>query len=72
MTEYQTHVEVHFTGRDGLEFTDSDYQFFGDGDIERGKRNLEAAIKRLSDQIDMLVLAEMYAGTNKALGGIGG
>jgi len=64
-----THVEVHFhTPSNQWDFTDADYQFFGDGDIERGKRNVARALDRLADIID----AELYAGTNKALGGIGG
>jgi hypothetical protein len=54
-----TYVEVNFSERKNLEFTDADYQFFGDGDIERGKRNVEAAIQRLADAIDRQVLDDM-------------
>ena len=54
-----TFVEVCFSARESLEFTDADYQFFGDGDIERGKRNVEAAIQRLADAIDKQVVDDL-------------
>lgn len=53
-----SHVEVTFRSPENLEFTDDDYQFFGDGNIERGKRNVEAAIEKLARRIDRLVSSE--------------
>jgi hypothetical protein len=58
-TRYIFHVDVKFSSEDRLEFTDADYQFFGDGDLERGKRNVEAAIERLARKIDEQVLNDL-------------
>lgn len=54
-----TFVEICFSVRESLEFTDADYQFFGDGDIERGKRNVDEAILKLAKFIDQQVLDDL-------------
>lgn len=54
-----TYVEVCFSARESLEFTDADYQFFGNGDIEQGKRNVEAALAKLAEAIDKQVLDDL-------------
>jgi hypothetical protein len=56
-----TCVEVNFSSRERLEFTDDDYQFFGDGDIEQGKRNVAAAIERIAKIIDGAVMNDLAA-----------
>lgn len=54
--KHETYVEISFSSLVGRSaFNDDDYQFFGDGDIGRGKRNVEAAIQKLADRIDDLV-----------------
>lgn len=54
-----TFVEVCFSVRESLEFTDADYQFFGDGDIEQGKRNVDAALAKLANAIDQWVVDDL-------------
>ena len=54
-----TFVEVCFSVRESLEFTDADYQFFGDGDIEQGKRNVDAALAKLAKAIDQWVVDDL-------------
>jgi hypothetical protein len=57
--KYTLYVDVNFSSPDSWEFTDAQYQFYGNGDIEQGKRNVEAAIQRVSDAIDKMVLNDL-------------